>query len=514
MARASRPSADLQQLHFERRSKQVIAGTRLPSEADLLRGMPFYRDDVSEDIREFSERAAEHIRVSEMAGLDSLLSVLDSLALAPGTEALALLEAEFRDYSGAADLPTDAWRMRCRIYRAACGDADAAAIVAAETAALSLEDIRQGHGRDLVWHSLGWAVHSRRMEDWHGTGVRISFAKNHYRQDVAGYATEFSQAFDQTAEVQEASAPGGRAAQKLNETTDGSGSGSGEEGIVVFRTIGMATTRGGAEVGKDYKPLIGKALPLSSVPDLDLVRGILLEEFPYAAPVIDTVLHDFAGREHVRVRPTLLIGPPGAGKSHFARRLAEVLKIPGEMISCAGVSDSMHGGTSRKWTTGEPSLPVAVIRTHRHAGPVIILDEIEKAGTSRHNGNFHDVLHGLLERETAARWHDPYIDAPCDLSHISWIMTANTVDPLPKSLRDRCRCLRFPEPGPEHLAVLVQRLLAEKYRDKGFDPKWAIPLDGVEIEALSAAWPGGSIRTLQRIVDRLIDVREASMTRC
>lgn len=514
MARASRPSAEFLQLHFERRSRQVIAGNRLPTETDLLRGMPFYRDDVSEDIREFTERAAEHIRVSEAAGLDSLLGILDSLALAPGAEALALLEAEFRDYSGAADLPTDAWRMRCRIYRAACGDADAAALVAAEIAALGLEDIRQGHGRDLVWRSLGWAVHSRRMEDWHGTGARVSFAGKHYREGVGAYAKEFSNAFDPTSEVQVASAPGGRAAQKLNETTDGSGSGSGEEGVVVFRTIGMATTKGGAEVGKDYRSLIRKALPLSSVPDLDLVRGILLEEFPYAAPVIETILHDFTGRENVHVRPTVLIGPPGSGKSHFARRLAEVLKTPWEMIPCAGVFDSMHGGTSRKWTSGEPSLPVAVIRTHRHAGPFIILDEIEKAGTSRNNGNLHDVLHGLLERETAARWHDPYIDAPCDLSHISWIMTANTVEPVPKSLRDRCRCIRFPEPGPEHLAVLAQRLLAGSYRDKGFDPKWALPLDGVEIEALSAAWPGGSIRVLQRIVDRLIEVREFSMTRC
>jgi len=352
------------------------------------------------------------------------------------------------------------------------------------------------------------------MEDWHGTGVRISFAKNHYRQDVGAYAKEFSGAFDATAEVQGESTPGGRAGRAPDEATDGTRSGSGEDGVVVFETIGMATTKGGAEVGKDYKHLLRKALPLSPVPDLTLVRAILLEEFPYAAPVIETILRDLDGRENVHVRPTLLIGSPGAGKSHFARRLAEVLKTPCQMIPCGGVSDSMHGGATRKWATGEPSLPVAVIRTHRHAGPLIILDEIEKAGTGRHNGNLHDVLHGLLERETAARWHDPYIDAPCDLSHISWIMTANTIEPVPKSLRDRCRCLRFPEPGPEHLAVLAQRLLAEQYRDKGFDPKWALPLDGVEIEALSAAWPGGSIRVLQRIVDRLIDVREASMTRC
>lgn len=179
MARASRPSAEMLQLHFERRSEQVIAGTRLPSEADLLRGMPFFRNDMREDIKEFSERAAEHIRLGEVAGLDSLLGILDSLALAPGVEALALLEAEFRAYSGAVVLPTDAWRMRCRIYRAACGDTNAAAIVAAEIAALGLEDIRQGHGRDLVWRSLGWAVHSRRMEDWHGTGAHISFAGKH-----------------------------------------------------------------------------------------------------------------------------------------------------------------------------------------------------------------------------------------------------------------------------------------------------------------------------------------------
>jgi hypothetical protein len=38
---------------------------------------------------------------------------------------------------------------------------------------------------------------------------------------------------------------------------------------------------------------------------------------------------------------------------------------------------------------------------------MIILDKIDKAGTGRNNGNLHGGLHGLLERETAARWNDP-----------------------------------------------------------------------------------------------------------
>ncbi len=49
------------------------------------------------------------------------------------------------------------------------------------------------------------------------------------------------------------------------------------------------------------------------------------------------------------------------------------------------------------------------VRRHRNAGPVIILGEIEKVAASRHNGNVHDVLAGLLERETASNWFDPHV---------------------------------------------------------------------------------------------------------
>ncbi len=513
MARTSDPSTNPPDPHFERRSRQALAGVHLPTERELLRGMGFFLDDVREDIRECAERFARHIRRKGLQGYASLLEILDDLAMAPSVDALRLLEAQLASFPDWAAIPAASWRTRCRIYRAACGDADAAALVAAEIAALGFEDIRSPLGRSLVWRSLGWAVHSRRMEDWHGTGAHITFARNHYREDVGAYAKEFHQAFDLTSETGVGSEPGGSDAAWPDERASDAESRS-AEGVVVFRTIGMGTAKGGADVGRDYQELLDKALPLSPIPDLGLVRERLLKEFPYAASVIETVLHDVAGSDHVYIRPTMLIGPPGAGKSHFARRLAEELKTPWELIPCGGVHDGMHGGSSRKWSTGEPSLPVAVVRSRRHAGPIILLDEIEKVGNSRHNGNLHDVLHGLLERETAARWRDPYIDAPCDLSHISWIMTANTVEPVPKSLRDRCRCIRFPEPGPEHLPVLAQHLLAETYREKGFDPQWALPLDGVEIEALSAAWPGGSIRALQRIVERLIHVREVSMTRC
>jgi hypothetical protein len=61
--------------------------------------------------------------------------------------------------------------------------------------------------------------------------------------------------------------------------------------------------------------------------------------------------------------------------------------------------------TARNHTRNYTNLTDAA-RRHRCAGPAIILDKVEKVGIARHNGNFHDVLVGLFERETSQRWFD------------------------------------------------------------------------------------------------------------
>ncbi len=148
------------------------------------------------------------------------------------------------------------------------------------------------------------------------------------------------------------------------------------------------------------------------------------------------------------------------------------------------------------------------VRRHRCAGPIIILDEIDKIGTSRNNGNVHDVLIGLLEPVTSRCWHDPYIQASCDLSHVSWLMTANSIEPIPGPLRDRCRILRFPTPGADQLPTLASHILERLYIDEGYDPRWARPLEGFELDALAKVWAGGSIRRLERVVEALRKARE------
>ena len=75
------------------------------------------------------------------------------------------------------------------------------------------------------------------------------------------------------------------------------------------------------------KEVINVALPLVATPALHHVRNALMFEFPYAIDVIDFALADLVGRTTVHLRPLLIVGEPGGGKSRFARRLGELLGL-------------------------------------------------------------------------------------------------------------------------------------------------------------------------------------------
>jgi ATP-dependent Lon protease len=154
-----------------------------------------------------------------------------------------------------------------------------------------------------------------------------------------------------------------------------------------------------------------------------------------------------------------------------------------------------------------------LVRRFRFASPGIVLDEVEKAGTNRFNGALADVLLGLFEPQTAKAWFDPYIQASVDLSHVVWLATANGLEGIPIPLRDRCRVLRFPNPTTAHLPAIASHLLKALVIERGLDQRWALPLDAVELAELTAAWPGGSIRALGRLIEGVLKARETSAVR-
>jgi hypothetical protein len=502
-------SKDSLDRHFNRRLAAALQGLHLPSENELLRGMNFFRNDLKEDIREYAERLSRRMRKRGDLALAAFAAVLEELAVVQSEDGVQSLVRCLDAVDDVKGVPVAACRLRCQYYLASFGDPDAAAAIAGEAATVVLGDINERDDLQMVGRALAWGVMARTLA--HAVKIDGFYASQRSLAHTQhGYERDFEAAIKRAVrkrEPEQKEVPADDAfAQNLEDETMGAAEMDGT--VVVFTSIGNDTTSEGKRVVKGFVGFARRRLPLPIAPDLSVVRTRLTAEFPWAVSIADEMLKGLVGRDHVLIRPTILLGAPGCGKTRFSRRLIEELGVPYELVSCGGLSDSAIGGTPRRWSSGEPSLAAMAVRRHESAGPAIILDEIEKVGNSRHNGNVHDVLVGLLEKETSSRWFDPYVESNCDLSHISWLMTANEVDSVPAVLRDRCRILRFPEPGPEHLPLLASRILEKLYLEQGHDPRWATPLEGYEIEALVRAWKGGSIRKVMRLVETLVETRE------
>jgi hypothetical protein len=190
----------------------------------------------------------------------------------------------------------------------------------------------------------------------------------------------------------------------------------------------------------EFKGDVGKPLPLYPGPDVGKVQAELAREFPHATREVSILLSDLTARDAVRFRPTLIVGSAGCGKSRLARRLGEAVGVHVASYDAAGSSDSTFSGAPRRWTSGEPSFPLMVVKAVLRANPLLLIDEVDKGSVGRQNGRLFDALLPFLDVETSKRMADPYLQETCDLSHVSYILTANSLDPLPKPLH--CRILR------------------------------------------------------------------------
>jgi hypothetical protein len=267
------------------------------------------------------------------------------------------------------------------------------------------------------------------------------------------------------------------------------------------------------EIIQPLRAAINMAILLRPVPPLHEVRNRLLFEFPYAENVVDFALADLVGRQTVRLRPLLLVGEPGGGKSRFVRRLAEILKVECWRTDASRSDGAVFAGTDKRWYSAEPCHPFLAIARAKHANPVVMIDELEKTGTRSDYGRLWDCLLSFMEPETAARYADPALQVALDLSHVSYVATANSLDPLPSPLCDRFRIVTFPMPGPEHLDALLPPVIADLAAERGLDSRWIEPLVGDERDAVAAHWQGGSVRQLRRVVEIVLRAREKAALR-
>ncbi len=124
-----------------------------------------------------------------------------------------------------------------------------------------------------------------------------------------------------------------------------------------------------------------------------------------------------------------------------------------------------------------------------------------------------DCLLGFLEPETNARYPDPALQTNLDLSHVSYVATCNSIEPLPSPIRDRFRLVHFPNASARDLDALLPAIIADLARERGLDRMWVPPLNGWEREAVRFCWRGGSFRRLRNIIDIILQERDLNASR-
>ena len=189
----------------------------------------------------------------------------------------------------------------------------------------------------------------------------------------------------------------------------------------------------------------------------DELAAQLHAEMPWMAPATDRVWHAMRRSVHegwsgLRLPPILLDGPPGIGKSHWARKLGEILSAPVSVIEATNENAGFGlVGHQRGWASGAPGRLLQTVLQTRVANPVMVVDEVEKAGTTMsQNGGQYGLaaaLLPLLEPLTAQRWSCPYYQVKFDMSWVIWVLTSNDYRSLPVSLLSRC--------PPIHLSTLT-----------------------------------------------------------
>jgi ATP-dependent Lon protease len=253
----------------------------------------------------------------------------------------------------------------------------------------------------------------------------------------------------------------------------------------------------------------------------------LYDEMPNFGEVLDDVRRQLAlcqdSRDALEITPMLLLGPPGIGKTHFAREIAKLLGTGLGFISMSSLTAGwVLSGASSQWKGARPGKVFETLVDGAYANPVMVVDEIDKA-RAEHAYDPLGALYSLLEHDTAGTFTDEFAEVAIDASQVIWVATANDERTIPEPILNRMNVFEVHTPDPDAARTIALRL----YRALRGEHDWGRRFDEAPSEAvlerlaamapreMRRAWMTafGNARLAGRAAIELADLPDASPRR-
>jgi ATP-dependent Lon protease len=198
----------------------------------------------------------------------------------------------------------------------------------------------------------------------------------------------------------------------------------------------------------------------------------LYDDLPNFADVLDDVRRQLAlcedSGDALEITPLLLLGPPGVGKTHFARELSLLLGTGMGFISMSSMTAGwVLSGASSQWKGARPGKVFETLVDGQYANPVMVVDEIDKA-SGEHAYDPLGALYSLLEHDTAEAFTDEFAEVAIDASQVIWVATANDARLIPDPILNRVNVYEVRSPDRD----AARHIAAKLYRGIRADHDW------------------------------------------
>jgi ATP-dependent Lon protease len=224
----------------------------------------------------------------------------------------------------------------------------------------------------------------------------------------------------------------------------------------------------------------------------------LYDELPNFHEVLDDLRRQLAlcsdSQDALEITPMLLLGPPGVGKTHFAREVAQLLGTGMGFISMSSMTAGwVLSGASSQWKGARPGKIFETLVEGQYANPVMVVDEIDKAG-GEHAYDPLGSLYSLLEHDTAHTFTDEFAEVPIDASQVIWVATANDLRAIPDPILNRVNVFEIDMPNE----AAARKIAAKLYSSIRADHAWGQRFDEQLSEAVLGALSHLAPREMRR----------------